>query len=105
MTPALAGLPGGVAADPKLERAVRQIGENLGIMAAEGERLTAMINDVLDLQKIEAGRMEFRREPVDLLAVVDQSIAATRPCSRRRAGAACARRRTRAAGRSATTTG
>jgi signal transduction histidine kinase len=76
--PALAGLPGGgVGADPKLERAVRQIGENLAIMAAEGERLTAMINDVLDLQKIEAGRMEFRREPVDLLAVVDQSIAAT----------------------------
>ena len=77
VTPALAGLPGGVAADPKLERAVRQIGENLAIMAAEGERLTAMINDVLDLQKIEAGRMEFRREPVDLLAVVDQALAAT----------------------------
>jgi signal transduction histidine kinase len=78
VAPALGGLPGGgVAADPKLERAVRQIGENLGIMATEGERLTAMINDVLDLQKIEAGRMEFRREPVDLFAVVDQSIAAT----------------------------
>ncbi len=78
VTPALAGLPtAGVAADPKLDRAVRQIGENLAIMAAEGERLTAMINDVLDLQKIEAGRMEFRREPVDLLAVIDQSIAAT----------------------------
>jgi signal transduction histidine kinase len=46
-------------------------------MALEGERLTAMINDVLDLQKIEAGRMEFRREPVDLLAVVDQALAAT----------------------------
>jgi signal transduction histidine kinase len=77
VTPALAGLPDGAAANPRLERAVRQIGENLGIMAAEGERLTAMINDVLDLQKIEAGRMEFRREPVDLLAVVEQSIAAT----------------------------
>ena len=78
VTPALARLPdGGAASDPKLERAVRQIDENLAIMAAEGERLTAMINDVLDLQKIEAGRMEFRREPVDLLAVVDQSIAAT----------------------------
>lgn len=77
VTPALAGAPGGVAADPKLERAVRQIGENLAIMATEGERLTAMINDVLDLQKIEAGRMEFRREPVDLVAVVDQALAAT----------------------------
>jgi signal transduction histidine kinase len=77
VTPALAAAPGGVAADPKLERAVRQIGENLTIMATEGERLTAMINDVLDLQKIEAGRMEFRSEPVDLVAVVDQALAAT----------------------------
>ncbi|GAC1669795.1 MAG: hypothetical protein NVS9B8_12860 [Candidatus Limnocylindrales bacterium] len=76
VTPALATLLGGVAADPKLERAVRQIGENLGIMVAEGDRLTAMINDVLDLQKIEAGRMEFRREPVDLVTVVDQAMAA-----------------------------
>lgn len=74
--PALATLPGGVAGDPKLERAARQIGENLRIMAAEGDRLTAMINDVLDLQKIEAGRMEFRREPVDIGAVVDQATAA-----------------------------
>ena len=76
VAPALTALPGGVAGDPRLERAVRQIGENLAIMAAEGDRLTAMINDVLDLQKIEAGRMEFRREPVDLIAVVDQACAA-----------------------------
>jgi signal transduction histidine kinase len=77
VSPALGALPGGgVASDPRLERAVRQIGENLAIMAAEGDRLTAMINDVLDLQKIEAGRMEFRREPVDVVAVVDQATAA-----------------------------
>ena len=63
--------------DPKLERAVRQIGENLAIMVAEGDRLTEMINDVLDLEKIEAGRMEFRQEPVDIVEVVDQAIAAT----------------------------
>ncbi len=69
--------PGGDTPDPKVERAVGQIRENLAIMVAEGDRLTAMINDVLDLQKIEAGRMEFRREPVDILAVVDQSIGAT----------------------------
>jgi signal transduction histidine kinase len=62
--------------DPKLDRAVRQIGENLAIMVAEGDRLTAMINDVLDLEKIEAGRMEFRREPVRIEEVVDQATAA-----------------------------
>ena len=58
-------------------RAVRQIRENLGIMVAEGDRLTALINDVLDLEKIEAGRMEFRREPLDVGEVVDQALAAT----------------------------
>jgi signal transduction histidine kinase len=63
--------------DPKLERAVRQVGENLTIMVAEGDRLTAMINDVLDLEKIEAGKMEFRRESLDLGEVVDQATAAT----------------------------
>ncbi len=62
--------------DPKLDRAVRQIGENLAIMVAEGDRLTAMINDVLDLEKIEAGRMEFRREPVTIADVIDQASAA-----------------------------
>ena len=67
----------GAPADPKVDRAVRQIGENLAIMVEEGDRLTAMINEVLDLEKIEAGKMEFRRESLDVAAVVDQAIAAT----------------------------
>ena len=80
--PAVAGTPAAAPAsaeppDPKLGRAVRQIRENLEIMVAEGDRLTALINDVLDLEKIEAGRMEFRREPLDVGEVVDQALAAT----------------------------
>ena len=80
--PALAGStaaapPSAEPPDPKLERAVRQIRENLEIMVAEGDRLTALINDVLDLEKIEAGRMEFRREPLEVGEVVDQALAAT----------------------------
>ncbi len=66
----------GTAPDPKLDRAVRQIGENLAIMVAEGDRLTAMINDVLDLEKIEAGRMEFRREAVRIGEVIEQATGA-----------------------------
>ena len=75
--PALPAPAPPAAADPKLERAVRQVRENLQIMIAEGDRLTALINDVLDLEKIEAGKMEFRTEPLVIGEVVDQATAAT----------------------------
>jgi len=77
--PALAGARETAAApdDPRLERAVRQVGDNLEIVVAEGERLSALINDVLDLEKIEAGKMDFRHERVHVGEVVERATAAT----------------------------
>ena len=63
--------------EPKVDRAVRQVGENLAIIVAEGERLTGLINDLLDLAKIEAGRFEWRMAPLALEAVVRQALAST----------------------------
>jgi signal transduction histidine kinase len=65
------------AADPKLDRAVRQLGDNLDIVVAEGDRLTMLVSEVLDLEKIEAGKMEFRNELVDVADVVERATAAT----------------------------
>ena len=70
-------LPAGEDQDPRLARAVRQVSDNLAIIVEEGDRLTALINDTLDLAKIEAGRMEFRADPVSIAEVVDRATAAT----------------------------
>ena len=49
----------------------------LGIIVAETERLTRLINQVLDLAKIESGKAEWNTVEVDLREVVVQSVDAT----------------------------
>jgi signal transduction histidine kinase len=44
----------------KLRKVADQIASNLAVVHAESERMTRLINDFLDLTKIEAGRMEWR---------------------------------------------
>ncbi len=59
--------------DARTERAIRQVRENLDIIISEGERLTLLINDVLDVAKIEAGGVEWKEEDVDMADVFRQA--------------------------------
>ena len=63
--------------DPKVDRAVRQVGDNLAIIVEEGERLTGLINDLLDLAKIEAGRLDWQMAPMRVEDVVRRALGAT----------------------------
>ena len=54
---------------------IRQIG-------AQSARLRHLVNDLLDLSKIEAGRMVLRLEPVELDEVVDDALRLCRPLAR-----------------------
>jgi signal transduction histidine kinase len=63
--------------DPKVRRAMGQVTANLAIIVAEGDRLTTLINETLDLAKIEAGRVEWRSEPVAIDDVIERAVAAT----------------------------
>lgn len=64
-------------ADPKTGKTIQQVSENLSVVIAEGERLTHLINDVLDLAKIEAGKMEWNMGTVSITEVIERAIAAT----------------------------
>ena len=53
-------------------------------MIKESERLTRLINQVLDLAKIESGSVEWHTAEVDLKEVIEESIAATSQLYRER---------------------
>ena len=68
--------------DPEMPAEQRQ--QFTGIVVAETERLSRLVNQVLDLAKIEAGRAEWHDAEVDLRALVLQAIEITRELFRER---------------------
>lgn len=58
--------------DPKLELADRK--RFLGIIVSETERLTRLINQILDMAKLESGRAEWTTSEVNIVEVVRESL-------------------------------
>jgi len=63
--------------DPRLERVVGQVNDNLNIILAESNRLTNLINDLLDLEKISAGKLDWQMESLQMGEVLRLAAAAT----------------------------
>ena len=61
--------------DPDIDVEDRQ--RFLGIIVSEAERLTRLVNQVLDMAKIESGHADWQDGEVSLLEVVEQGAAAT----------------------------
>ncbi|MEW5773528.1 MAG: CBS domain-containing protein [Thermodesulfobacteriota bacterium] len=64
--------------DAELSTRAGRIRDNLGIITEEGERLTRLINDFLDLAKIESGRMIWHDRPASLARVAERAVHAVR---------------------------
>lgn len=60
-----------------VKRALRQFRGNMEIIISEAERLTALINNVLDITRMESGRMDWKMGPLDIQEVIQQAAAAT----------------------------
>jgi len=58
---------------------VGQLSGDLGRVKASGQLLLALINDILDLSKIEAGKMELHLEPFEVREVVEAVTATVQP--------------------------
>ena len=63
--------------DKKVMKAIRQVMDNTGIIVEEGERLTSLINNVLDLAKMEAGRVDWNIINLNIEEIIDRGIAST----------------------------
>jgi signal transduction histidine kinase len=68
--------------DPKMNLADRQ--RFLVLVVSETERLTRLVNQTLDLAKIESGNADWHATEVDLKALIEQSLAATSQLFRER---------------------
>lgn len=63
--------------DRKVQQAKNQVLENLGVVVSEGERLTKLIDDVLDLAKIEAGKFTWNMSSLSVSDVIERATSAT----------------------------
>src|SRR3984893_12233197 len=65
--------------------ALKQDIEPLDRVLGAGRHLLALINDILDLSKIEAGRMELQLEPFALAPLIDNVVKTIEPLAARNA--------------------
>src|SRR4030095_3659948 len=60
--------------DGQVDPASPQHREFLGDILTSGRHLLQLINDVLDLAKVEAGKLDFRPEQIDLSPVLGEVV-------------------------------
>ncbi|MBF0458033.1 MAG: HAMP domain-containing histidine kinase [Nitrospirae bacterium] len=60
-----------------VRRSVDHIRENIDTIISEGKRLTALLNDVLDITKMEAGKIDWHKDRINVRQLLNHSVKAT----------------------------
>jgi len=63
--------------DEQVQKAGKEISDFFDIVLAEGVRLNNLINDVLDISKIEAGKIEWNMQSIDVREIIDSAVKST----------------------------
>ncbi len=66
----------------KNKRAVGKIKRDINIILSEGERLSCLINDLLDISRMEAGKITLNMREIDIEEIITQVITLTNPIIR-----------------------
>lgn len=64
----------GLLASGRMGELSGEASEMIQIAMNNSERLVRLVNDILDVEKIESGRLEFRLTPIDLSKAVQEAI-------------------------------
>lgn len=70
-------LPKVVSDDKKTQKHIAQVQGNIKVILEEGKRLTNLINDVLDITKMESNAIEWRHEQLSIEDVIHHAEKAT----------------------------
>ncbi len=66
----------GLIDDEIIEMGSEECAEMIKVARSSSERLVRLINDILDIKKIEAGKLELRLEKIDAATLVSRAVAA-----------------------------
>ncbi len=61
----------------KVQRAINVVQSNIEIIVSEADRLTSLINNVLDIAKMESGQVDWHIQMVESSIILERAIAAT----------------------------
>ncbi len=65
--------------DQKIRKATETIDRDLNIILSEGDRLSALVDNLLNISKIESGKMDRANDAVAVPEIIEQSLLTARP--------------------------